>query len=567
MPIFSRLFKMFLIAVFTPLILLAVLLAFYQNSAREEVLERHDALARMVAANMAQYVSGLDWRMAFARELETPASAKTKESVLESALASNPDFLMLAVLDGSGRELYSAGPRHIVEAIGKIDLSEDPYLPAIAQSGMFNLSSFDANLGVPAAEMLYPLKDGNFLFGVVSFFNLWARLQTQSIGVTGSVLLLDAEGKVFGSGPAPQTAEEDLKEAVYNNDRLLTRVRGDGAVFVGALERAPVAGAYIAVLQDKKEAYSSIHFMSLVLLFFILFVATFSYFASLRFAGDISQPILDLQRAADSVAKADFSYKIEKNDNWREFDSLIDSVNKMTDDLRAYHQLKMQEEMRSMKESLFQSIAHDLRAPVFGLQGYIELLQSKKTTQKDKDKYIAIMKTSVADLSALLEDVLDAAKLEEGLLNPVKEKFDFKKLADKTLSSIAVLAEKKGLTLEQDIPAPSFVYADKKLLARLLTNLVGNAIKFTEKGKVSVSFERRRKQDVITVRDTGVGIAEEEKANVFKKYHQADHKTKGYGLGLGISREIARSHNGKIKLESEAGKGTAVTVTLPAGGE
>ena len=125
MSIFSRIFKIFLTAVFTPLLLAGLLLFYYQNFAKKSVLETHYNLARTVSAGMEQYIDGLPARFVFAKELESK-NKKPAEVMraLNAAIAQNPDFIMLALLDKNGLQSAAAGPRHILNETGEIDLRE-----------------------------------------------------------------------------------------------------------------------------------------------------------------------------------------------------------------------------------------------------------------------------------------------------------------------------------------------------------------------------------------------------------------------------------------------------------
>jgi len=147
------------------------------------------------------------------------------------------------------------------------------------------------------------------------------------------------------------------------------------------------------------------------------------------------------------------------------------------------------------------------------------------------------------------------------LLN--KTDFDLNEMFNNLISTLQPLAQQKNLYLKTDCPAPATLNADKNLIERLFTNLISNALKFTEKGGVQITAKQEGAAYKITVQDTGIGIAQEELPQIFKKYHQADRSVNGYGLGLTIVKQIAEAHKGQIEVTSELNKGTTFTVTLP----
>ncbi len=172
------------------------------------------------------------------------------------------------------------------------------------------------------------------------------------------------------------------------------------------------------------------------------------------------------------------------------------------------------------------------------------------------------MGEAARNLSALLEDVLDVSRVEAGMLTPQKETLDLGELARQVTDTLSPTAAEKNLTLENHVPALS-VAADPKLLRRVLTNLVSNAIKFTEKGFVRIRAKETKKCYFITVEDSGIGMSEQEIKGLFQKYHQVHADKPGYGLGLFISRQIVQAHGGTLRVSSTPGKGSTFTVELP----
>ncbi len=565
MSLFSKLFKMFLAVVLIPFVPMMLLLAYYQIHLKDNILETHANLAQMVSASVNQHIEDLGWRLAFAQNIsEALQQQKNPTSLLADALAANPDFLMLAVLNSSGKEIYRAGEPQILRQIDPLDLSEDASLPELAKEGRISVSSFEVADGRPISEFIYPLPNGDYLYGILSFFSFLARLQEQRIGTTGHVYFVDRNGEVYANDYwyKPAFDEQTLKQAFTAKSRLIKNLKTPQGTYVGAYAPTPILGAYVAVLQQKSEAYRSIYYTNVILALFLLTIATLSYFGALTFAERLGEPIGALSQAAHEVSRGNLDEKINPEIGWGEFKELINSFNQMTADLKDYQALQLQQQISEMKEQVFRSVAHDLRAPLLGLQGYIYILQSGKISKEEEKNYLELMNQAARNLSSLLEDVLDLSRVQAGMQNPQKEKVDLPALIERVISTLAPTAQEKNLSLQQEINIQS-LSVDPKLLQRVITNLVSNAIKFTEKGFVRICANQDEKCYRITIEDSGIGMTAQEVKGLFQKFHQVHADKPGYGLGLFISRQIVEAHGGTLEVTSTPGRGSIFTICLP----
>ena len=565
MSLFSKLFKMFLAVVLIPFVPMMLLLAYYQIHLKDNILETHANLAQMVSASVNQHIEDLGWRLAFAQNIsEALQQQKNPTSLLADALAANPDFLMLAVLNSSGKEIYRAGEPQILRQIDPLDLSEDASLPELAKEGRISVSSFEVADGRPISEFIYPLPNGDYLYGILSFFSFLARLQEQRIGTTGHVYFVDRNGEVYANDYwyKPAFDEQTLKQAFTAKSRLIKNLKTPQGTYVGAYAPTPILGAYVAVLQQKSEAYRSIYYTNVILALFLLTIATLSYFGALTFAERLGEPIGALSQAAHEVSRGNLDEKINPEIGWGEFKELINSFNQMTADLKDYQALQLQQQISEMKEQVFRSVAHDLRAPLLGLQGYIYILQSGKISKEEEKNYLELMNQAARNLSSLLEDVLDLSRVQAGMQNPQKEKVDLPALIERVISTLAPTAQEKNLSLQQEINIQS-LSVDPKLLQRVITNLVSNAIKFTEKGFVRICANQDEKCYRITIEDSGIGMTAQEVKGLFQKFHQVHADKPGYGLGLFISRQIVEAHGGTLQVTSTPGRGSIFTICLP----
>lgn len=565
MSIFSKLFKVFLAVVLMPLVPMLLLLAYYQVHLKANILETHANLAQIVSSSLSQHIEDLSWRLAFAQHLtDVLNEKKDPQAVLQEALNANPDFLMLAVLNKNGKELYRAGDKQILKQVPALDLQDDPSLPEIAREKRLSVSRFDVMAGRPISEFIYPLPNGDFLYGIMSFFSFLSRVQEQRIGVTGRIYLVDQNGSVYANDYQykPAFDAETLQNAFAAQDQLIKKLKTPQETYVGAFAPSPILGAYVAVLQLKSEAYRGIYYTNIILALFLLSIATLAYFGAVTFAERLGEPIAALSHAAKEVSQGNLDEKINEEIGWGEFKQLIAAFNKMTSDLKDYQVLQLQAQVSEMKEQVFRAVAHDLRAPLLGLQGYLYILQSGKASPQEQKEYLEQMSQAARNLSSLLEDVLDVSRVQAGMMNPRKESVDVPALLKNVTDTLAPTAQGKGLELTFQAEADRLP-ADPKLLQRVVMNLVSNAVKFTDKGYVRVRAWQDEKAYYISVADSGIGISEAEQKGLFQKYHQVRSDRPGYGLGLFISRKIVQAHGGTLEVSSRPGQGSTFTVTLP----
>ncbi len=220
-------------------------------------------------------------------------------------------------------------------------------------------------------------------------------------------------------------------------------------------------------------------------------------------------------------------------------------------------------QLQAMKDDFFHSVAHDLRAPLLSMQGHIRLLERALSGDAEKSGRLSEIKSSSARIFELLENILDISRMESGSVKLKPETFQAADLAGSAASRFRHLFEEKRITLAASAPEDLQLSGDRKMLERLLENLLSNALKFTpEGGEVSLSAAAVEGGAELVVADSGPGIPEGELESVFDKYSRAKGADKpGFGLGLAIARRIVDMHGGSIRAES--GKGCVFKVFLP----
>lgn len=229
-------------------------------------------------------------------------------------------------------------------------------------------------------------------------------------------------------------------------------------------------------------------------------------------------------------------------------------------------------EASRLKSRLLANVSHELRTPLGVILGFTEMLRGGFYGQVNDQQRLTINKIieTNQDLTGLVAELLDQAQLEAGKLKLNNRVFEPDELMLDAANRLSVLAEEKGLELihEVDPDLPVKLVGDPARLQQILMNLVGNAIKFTDKGTVTVSVYRADENEwALAVQDTGPGIPQEAQEYIFEPFRQVDgtitRSHEGSGLGLSIVKQLAALMNGRVLLKSEPGQGSLLTVYLP----
>ncbi|OGR44748.1 MAG: hypothetical protein A2X35_05465 [Elusimicrobia bacterium GWA2_61_42] len=224
-----------------------------------------------------------------------------------------------------------------------------------------------------------------------------------------------------------------------------------------------------------------------------------------------------------------------------------------------------EKEIEKAKEDFFHMITHDMRAPLSTLQGYTELLMKKIGPSPATDKYLSSMLYSSRRLRGMIDDILNTTKLERGTMSLQMDTVDAESIIARIRDNHEPVAGPKNIKLSVKAPSPKIqLTADPILLERVITNLMGNSLKFTPSGgSITLSAWETPEEVFFAVEDTGPGIPEAKRKEIFEKYSQMEeHKSQGFGLGLAMCKMTVELHKGRIWVESEVGKGSKFIFTV-----
>ena len=273
------------------------------------------------------------------------------------------------------------------------------------------------------------------------------------------------------------------------------------------------------------------------------------------------------------IMNVEFSLNIAENEGRELFISLVKDITDRMSMMKDLEKSKKRaEEATRAKSEFLANMSHEIRTPMNAVIGMIHLALQTDLTEKQKG-YLEKIQFSANSLVRIIDDILDFSKIEAGKLAIESVNFDLQEILNNIVDLTAVKAEKKGIEILFHInkEVPFFLKGDPLRLRQILANLTDNAIKFTEKGSVVVGVEKletsgNRARLKFSVRDTGIGLTQEQISKLFKAFTQADTSTTreygGTGLGLAICSRLIEMQGGKLSVESEPGKGSVFFFTL-----
>lgn len=249
---------------------------------------------------------------------------------------------------------------------------------------------------------------------------------------------------------------------------------------------------------------------------------------------------------------------------------MVDHQKNPIGEVRIVHDVTKERELEHLKDDFFSTISHELRTPLFSIQGFAQLMLEEETLDRQTQReFLTTIQRQALQLSEMVDNLLDVSKFDAGKLEFEKGPLSLVDLIRQTILKLQGFAHQQGIQLVPNLPeALPEIQGDSQRLEQVLTNLIGNAIKFSPSGKmVDISACQQDDHILIQVKDYGIGIPEADLEQIFSRYYQANNRgeraAKGSGLGLYIAKKVIEGHNGSIWAESQVGQGSTFNVTLP----
>lgn len=272
----------------------------------------------------------------------------------------------------------------------------------------------------------------------------------------------------------------------------------------------------------------------------------------------IGRPLKEILHATELMAKGNFKIRLIPHhvyQDYDEFDLIKDDLNKMAKELS---------KSEVLKTDFISNVSHEIKSPLSVIQSYAVALNDDKLDKATKKKYLNNLQETCKKLSNLVTNILKLNKLENNKLTPEIKRFNLSESLTNQILQYEDLIEKKKLELDCNIEQDLYIESEESYLELIWNNLINNAIKFTNQGKISISLKKENGEYIVVVSDTGCGMDKETGSHIFDKFYQGDssHSKEGNGLGLALVKKVIDVLGGTIKVESEVGVGTTFTVSI-----
>jgi len=362
------------------------------------------------------------------------------------------------------------------------------------------------------------------------------------------IILTDAEGIVVADSQKQLVGEHYASNTTATPRQIEWDEQIMGVLYV---KPVPAAEPYFAAPQRLFETTARSLLWGVALAIVIALILTFFL------SGRISSPIANLARAARQLGRGYLSQRIQFRGTG-EVKDLAEAFNSMATDLEHAEQLR---------RNLVADVAHELRTPLSNIQGYLEAIRDRM--MKPSRAVIVSLNEETSLLSRLVDELQELSLAEAGELKLVYQTEDIAKLIEQTVAPWRPRVAAKEISLSLDLPdnLPQ-VSIDWQRISQVLHNLLENAVTHTPKGgAINVAATTQDDKIEVHVSDTGEGIPAEDLPNIFERFYRVDKSraraTGGSGLGLTIAKRLVEAHGGKIAVESELGKGSSFSFTLP----
>lgn len=307
----------------------------------------------------------------------------------------------------------------------------------------------------------------------------------------------------------------------------------------------------------------------LVLFFVVLLVEVTIFYLVFKFCENFTLEIEKLNQATIQIGSGDFSGKLVSTSE-DELGQMTQALNKMVDNLKTQiSERKVAEHANQIKNLFLANISHEIRTPLNSILGFNEVLRDSNLTPEERQYYLDIVKRTGMTLTSIINDILDLSKIEAEQLSIEPRFFSIYQLLDDIYLTLNLKCQEKGLYLnfERSGHCSEFIYSDPIRIRQILTNIIGNAIKFTDRGSIMLKYFTDGNRLIFSVKDTGIGIEPERVNRLFVPFSQGDESIRkrfgGTGLGLVISKKLAQLLGGDVEIiTSKLNQGSEFLISI-----
>ncbi len=369
------------------------------------------------------------------------------------------------------------------------------------------------------------------------------------------ILVVNRQKQIVESNKAATTLSGYNNEQLGNLefDKLIHGAQDTSRMFFRLLFEVGQASAEMRMRKSNKQIfYAMISGVRLPDKNFLVFIKDIN---------ERKESEITMQQKKDAYKKLNQEFILQN----QKLKTSIEDINKMNQELRTAKQKA--EESEQLKSAFLANMSHEIRTPMNGILGFSRLLINPHLDTEKRHRYIDVIEKSGDQLLSIINNILDISKIETGQIKLNPELIDLKSFMMDMFAFFSPNAGKKGIELLLDIPEDTLqIKTDTVRLNQIMTNLLSNALKFTEQGFIKFGFTVFEHNAICYVEDSGPGISAEQQKMIFKRFQQADigiFQSRGAGLGLAIAKGFVELLGGKIHVESEPGKGAKFIFTLP----
>jgi signal transduction histidine kinase/CheY-like chemotaxis protein len=590
----SRLFHKYAALLFSVVALSVVLTGslhtwFSYHELKALLLGTQGEQAKSAAGKISQFVKEIEGQLAWATQL--PLHAKTEDEWRFDAVRlfrQAPAITEIAQLDAFGREHFRSS-RQAMDVIGSMaDLSQETaFIKALADKAYYGPVYFlRESEPYMTVAVTGTRPDHGVVIAQVNLKFIWDVVSQIDVGQGGQIYVADSEGRLIAHPDISLVLRKiDLSRLAHVQSALKIPSEGSGSegyssVATGLSGRdvlvayAPIEppGWFVFAEMPVQEAFAPLYDRLTRSGLLLLAGLILAVLGGLFFARRMVVPIRTLTEGAKRLGGGDLAQRIAiATDD--ELEELGNQFNHMAEQLQeSYSTLerKVEERTRQLevatqaKSRFLATASHDLRQPLHALGLFVAQLRGSSRAE-DRRRIVERIEMALSAMNELFNALLDVTKLDAGALAPTLTEFPVAHILKRIETTFSEVAREKGLSLKV-IDNGAWLRSDGILLERIVSNLVSNAIRYTSRGRVLVGCRRRGKQLRIEVWDTGPGIPEDQRQNIFGEFYRIKSpnagQPSGLGLGLAIVDRLSHLLDHPIDVKSAVGRGSCFSVTV-----